>query len=203
MPHTSAVSAAPTSPSGRRLPLARALSVLGHPALLMPLAASANAANRSGSAGLVFTVGAVSVALALVVMLFSAWQVRAGRWHHVDASVPQERRSLNLLLCGLLFGGAALLLALGAAPEVALGLGLGGVLVLLALLLQRWLKLSLHVAFASYAALLAWPAWGWMLAGLGLAAAVAWSRLVLGRHRPPDLWAGALAGVLVGAVFVA
>jgi hypothetical protein len=200
MPHTSAVHAAF---AGRRFPLARALSVLGHPALLMPLAASANAAKRAGSPGLVFTVGAVSVALALVVMLFSAWQVRAGRWHHVDASVPQERRHLNLLLCGLLFGGAALLLAGGVAPEVALGLGLGGVLVLLALLLQRWLKLSLHVAFAGYAAVLAWPAWGWVAAGLVLVAAVAWSRLVLGRHRPPDVWAGALAGVLVGVCFVA
>ena len=195
MPHTLSIFS--------RQAWARALSVLGHPALLMPLAASANAAQRAGAPGLVLTVAAVSVALALLVMLFSAWQVRAGRWRHVDASVPQERRHLNLLLCGLLFGGAVLLLALGAAPEVALGLGLGGVLVLLALLLQRWLHLSLHVAFASYAAVLAWPAWGWVLAGLGLTAAVAWSRLVLGRHRPPDLWAGALAGLLVGAVFVA
>lgn len=196
MPHSPA-------PADRRLICARALSVLGHPALLMPLAASANAAARGGGPDLVGTVAAVSVALALVVMLFSAGQVRAGRWRHVDASVPQERRHLNLLLCGLLFGGAALLGAAGAAPAVALGLGLGGVLVLLALVLARWLKLSLHVAFASYAALLAWPAWGWMLAGLVLAAAVAWSRLVLGRHRPPDLWAGALAGVAVGAWFVA
>ncbi|MBT9488001.1 MAG: phosphoesterase [Rubrivivax sp.] len=196
MPHTSA-------PAGRRLIWARALSVLGHPALLMPLAASVSAATRADTPGLAGIVAAVSVTLALVVMLFSAWQVRVGRWRHVDASVPQERRSLNLLLCGLLFGGATLLLAGGVAPAVALGLGLGGVLVLLALLLQRWLKLSLHVAFASYAALLAWPAWGWVLAGLALAAGVAWSRLVLGRHRPPDLWAGALAGVAVGALFVA
>lgn len=177
--------------------------MLGHPALLMPLAASANAAARGDGPGLAGTVAAVSVGLALVVMLFSAWQVRAGRWRHVDASVPQERRHLNLLLCGLLFGGAVMLRAGGAAPAVALGLGLGGVLVLLALSLQRWLKLSLHVAFACYAAALAWPAWGWMLAGLALAAGVAWSRLVLGRHRPPDLWAGALAGLTVGAAFVA
>lgn len=188
---------------GRRRQLARALSVLGHPALLMPLAATVSAAARQPGGALVGTVAGVSLGLAMLVMLFGWWQVRRGRWAHVDASVPRERRTLNLLLCVLLFGAAAALLARGAPLPVVLGLALGGALVLLAIALQRWLKLSLHVAFAAFAALLAWPAVPVVAVGLLLALGVAWSRLVLGRHTPRDVVVGGLAGLLAGGVFLA
>jgi membrane-associated phospholipid phosphatase len=59
------------------------------------------------------------------------------------------------------------------------------------------------VAFASYAALLAWPATAFVVIGLLLVLGVAWSRLVLGRHTPRDVVAGALAGLLAGGLFLA
>src|SRR3546814_3323973 len=70
------------------------------------------------------------------------------------------------------------------------------------MLSARWCKLSLHVAFAMYAAvLLVQLSWLACVAGIVFVAAVAWSRLVLDRHAPRDLVAGAIAGLLAGLAF--
>jgi membrane-associated phospholipid phosphatase len=75
-------------------------------------------------------------------------------------------------------------------------------LVAAALFSATWCKLSLHVAFATYAALLLWRV-GPLATALALvfAAALAWSRWVLERHAPRDLAVGALAGGAAGLVF--
>ena len=180
---------------------ARALSVVGHPALLMP-AAVAGSATANGAPPQVLRIGlAASVAIAACVIAYSLVQVRAGRWAHVDASVPHERSQLNFVLCLLLFGVAGGLWWSGQPPMLALGLGLGGAMVVCALLLRRWLKLSLHTAFAVFAAALLWPN---TLAAAGvllLAAAVSWSRLALCRHTGLEVVAGLLAGAVAGSVF--
>src|SRR3546814_14612736 len=62
------------------------------------------------------------------------------------------------------------------------------------MLSARWCKLSLHVAFAMYAAvLLVQQSWLACVAGILFVAAVAWSRLVLDRHATSDPVAGAIA----------
>src|SRR3546814_11767885 len=80
-----------------------------------------------------------------------------------------------------------------ASREFALGLALSALLVAAAMLSARWCKLSLHVAFAMYAAvLLVQLSWLACVAGIVFVAAVAWSRLVLDRHAPRALVAGAI-----------
>lgn len=182
---------------------ARALSVVGHPALLMPAAVAGSAA-ANGAPPRVLHLGlAAAVAIALCVIAYSLVQVRAGRWSHVDASVPRERSQLNLVLCMLLFGAAGLLWWSGQPRLLPLGLGLGGAVVVAALLLRRWLKLSLHAAFAVFAAALWWPHAGGAALVLLLAAAVSWSRLALRRHTGAEVTAGLLAGAAAGAAFAA
>ena len=70
-------------------------------------------------------------------------------------------------------------------------------------LTARWCKLSLHMAFVVFAAvlLLAMRRGGWDCVALLFAVAVAWSRLRLQRHVPRDLVAGALTGALAGIAF--
>jgi len=75
-------------------------------------------------------------------------------------------------------------------------------IVVVALLLRKALKLSLHVAFATFAALFFWPDWPIVAALLALAVAIAWSRLALNRHTHADIIAGALAGVLTGSALI-
>ncbi len=140
---------------------------------------------------------------AALVMGWSGWQVRRGRWQHVDASRHEERRTLNRFLLVALALAAVLGWVAGQPVQLALGLILAAALIAVAMLGARWCKLSLHMAFVIYAAILLsqlHPGWG--IAGLAFAALMAWSRLKLRRHVPRDLVAGALAGATAGDLFV-
>jgi membrane-associated phospholipid phosphatase len=181
---------------------ARAVSIFGHPMLVLPLAALAVAVARGQGRAAVWM--ALGFALfAALVMAYSWWQVRRGRWVHVDASNKDERSSLNRFLVVALVVAAVLAMRYGHNREIGLGLGLSAAMIALAMLTARWWKLSLHMAFVVFAATLLWSvAWWAGLAAFACAAAVAWSRLQLRRHVPRDLLAGAATGLLAGIAFL-
>ncbi len=182
--------------------LARAVSILGHPLLVLPAALMLPAALRGGDPRTLQAAFAGFALFAALVMGWSWWQVRRGRWAHVDASQQSERRSLNRTLLVLIGLGALLAWRALPSPELAVALALSACIVAVALLTVRWCKLSLHLAFAVYATGLLWPQGGWAIAACcAFAAGVAWSRLRLSRHRPRDLVAGAAAGLLAAIVY--
>jgi hypothetical protein len=190
-----------TSAGPTALRAARALSIIGHPGLLMPLAVALGASGTGAPALRVQAAVAAAVLVALVVGVFSLWQVRRGRWMHVDASLPRERRQLNVFVALLLFG-AALVLALWAGSAAgAWGATLAGAVVVGAQLLRRRLKVSLHAAFALYAAALVWPSLPATPLIIALAAGVAWSRIALRRHSRAEVLTGLLFGVAAGLMF--
>lgn len=192
---------APQYAAGMTQALARALSIFGHPMLVLPLAVVVIAAGRGDRAAAVWSALGFGV-FAAIVMGYSGWQVRRGRWHHVDASANHERDHLNRFLLAALVVGAVLVAWRGTQPVFALGMALSAAVILVAILTARWCKLSLHLAFAVFAAwLLRELGTPWMLAALLFAVAIAWSRLALHRHAPRDLVAGALAGSAAGAAF--
>lgn len=181
--------------------LARAVSILGHPLLVLPfsilLLTAGNGTGARHPWRLVLGFGM----FASVVMAYSWWQVRRQRWRHVDASNASERHSLNrfLLLAFLL---AAPLAWMGGMHELATGLSMSALVIVAAILTTRWWTLSLHVAFAVFAAALLLRVGAWACAiGLGFAALVAWSRLQLARHALRDVIAGAIAGAIAGLAF--
>ena len=184
-----------------RLTFARILSIVGHPALLMPLAVVGSAVARGAPAPVLHAAALASGAVAVGVGIYSLCQVRAGHWQHMDASVPRERSQLNLFLVLVLSGMAVLLVWTGQPPVVAAGLGVGAGVVAVAHLFRRRLKLSLHAAFGVFAAALAWPGVLAMLVLLLLAAGVGWSRLALGRHTRAEVLLGLALGALAGLVF--
>jgi hypothetical protein len=182
--------------------LARALSILGHPLLVLPAAALVVGAASGAGRGQLGVIGLALALLAAGIQGWSWWQVRSGRWQHVDASQRHERRGLNRFLLVLLAGAAVYFGFVAPQPALALGLACAAAMVAAGVVLAPWLKLSLHAAFAVFSAALLW-ALGPVALGLGLAfaAAVAWSRWVLGRHRRRELLAGVLAGAAVGLAF--
>lgn len=182
--------------------LARIVSVSGHPMVALPLAALALTAAR-GQYRIALWMALGFIVFATAVMAYSNWQVRRGRWSHVDASGKSERRSLNRFLLVALLVSTACAAWLGFSAQLTLGLALSAAMVAAAMLTSRWCKLSLHMAFVVFAAfLLLFDASWWAgLAGLCFAGAVAWSRLALRRHVPRDLIAGAAAGAFAGIAF--
>lgn len=184
-----------------RLRTARGLSIVGHPALLVPGAVAAAAWVHGAPPPLLQAAVAAAAFVAMAVLAFSAVQVRRGRWRHVDGSAPQERRQLNAFLALLLLGCAGALWWAGQPRAVPAGLAIGGALVLGLQGLHRWGKVSLHAAFAVFAALLLWPAAPAVAALLVLAGGVAWSRLVLHRHTPAEVAAGLASGAAAGLAF--
>ena len=182
--------------------IARSVSILGHPLVVMPAAVLVLMLVQSDGRNAGWAMAGL-LATGLLIMLFSRNQVRRGRWQHVDASGKEERSSLNRFLLVLLAVATLACVLAGASRPLTLGLGLSAAMLVVAMATARWCKLSLHLAFATFAALLlASLSWWVGLAGLLFAAAVAWSRLHLQRHVPRDLVAGAGTGLLAGLVFL-
>ena len=179
--------------------LARAVSILGHPLLVLPAALALPAALRDADHAMLRSTLAGFALFAALLLGWSWLQVGRGRWAHVDASQPSERKSLNrTLLMAIAIG--ALLAWLKSAPDLALALALSAAIVAVAMLVVRWCKLSLHAAFSVYAAGLLWPLGAVAIgAGCAFAGIVAWSRLRLSRHRPLDIVAGAATGGLAAS----
>jgi membrane-associated phospholipid phosphatase len=180
--------------------IARSLSILGHPLVVLPAAVAVLVLDdgTSSAALIVSVVCCISGA----VLAYSLWQVHRRHWQHVDASGKAERRTLNLFLAIVLFLGAAIAFYQLSQPSLALGLLLSGLLIVVMLSASRWVKLSLHAAFAVFAALLLWPLNLWYVAFAGAAAAgICWSRLVLARHTVAEVLGGALLGGLCGICF--
>ena len=100
--------------------IARSLSILGHPLVVVPGAVTTLVLHgHASSAALIVS---VVCGIAGAVLAFSFWQVRRGQWQHVDASGRAERRSLNIFLAVVLFLGAAVAFFQLAEPGLSLGL---------------------------------------------------------------------------------
>ena len=166
--------------------IASRISLVLHPFVTVSLLALA-AGTRS--ALLVTLFATIPLAILMAV------QVRSGRWGNADASQPHERPALFVV------GGVGLLaLAVWLAasqPTSPLLRGLAGPVALLAAsaALNRWVKVSLHVGFATLSAatlMSLGSAIGWAL--LPAVPLLAWSRLVLRRHTAAELAIGCVLG---------
>ena len=177
--------------------LARAISILGHPLLVLPAALALPAVLHEADHATLRSMLMGFALFAALLLGWSWWQVRHGRWAHVDASEPSERKALNRMLLVAIAIGALLAWLRSPTPDLAMALALSACIVAIAMLTARGCKLSLHAAFAVYAAGLLWPLGVvWVGAGCVFAGIVAWSRLQLSRHRPRDIVAGVAAGSL-------
>ena len=127
---------------GASIAIARSLSILGHPLVVVPVAVVTLVFHeRTSSAALIAW---VICGIAGFVLAFSFWQVRRGQWQHIDASGRTERRSLNVFLAVVLFLGAAVAFYLLPRPGLSFGLLSSGLLVAAVMLASPWFKLSLH-----------------------------------------------------------
>jgi hypothetical protein len=175
--------------------VARWLSIAAHPFVMVGVMVGAVAARQSSAGEAVRSVTIVLAFTVVPLVVLMVRQVRAGAWANADASNPRDRPVLYAV--GAIALAVLMAYLILTRPQSFLLQGAAGTLIMLAAcaLITRWIKVSLHMAFASLAAtillLIGSPA-GWVL--LPLVPALAWSRLALGRHRPLEVALGVLIG---------
>lgn len=181
---------------------ARWVSILAHPFVMVALLVAVPAMRQS-QASAVRSVLLVVTAVIFPVMVLMVRQVRRGRWSNVDASKPAERPVLFVVALAGLAAALGWLLASDPRSFLVRGLLVVAAFLSLSALLTRWVKLSLHVAFAALTATtlsLLGSAIGYAL--IAVVPVVFWSRIALARHSVWELVIGLFLGVLTGIVLV-
>src|SRR5215210_6132761 len=182
----------------RRGQVARWISILGHPFILIPALVAAVTVRRMPPERVALIVGIVVLVSVAPMLLLMARQVRSGAWTNYDVSVREQRGGMYPAAL-VIATATALILAWAQVPWPILQ-GVLAILLLIgiAALVNLRLKISLHTAFAMFTAVALWPSRGLAAGGLVLALAIAWSRLEMGLHTLPEVIGGALLGAAVG-----
>jgi membrane-associated phospholipid phosphatase len=181
--------------------IARWLSIVFHPFVMVGVMVGAAAAARQTQGEAVRSVGLVML-FTIVPLAVLMWrQVRRGKWENADASNRAERPILYAV------GGIALVALLAylllVRPQSFMVRGVVATFGMMAVCAAatRWIKVSLHMAFATLTAValaLARSPIGYVL--LFALPVIVWSRLTMQRHTPLEVALGAIfgAGAAIG-----
>jgi hypothetical protein len=175
--------------------LARAISVAGHPFVLIPLMVATATRNWVWAT----IVGAATILPLLVITLRN---VRRGVWSDHDVSRREQRSGLYHAALPLLALTALLLWLMGAKSGMMHGLAAGAVMLAAGLIGNRFLKISLHMMVAAFAGVTIGRIHpNAIYAIVPFVAAIAWSRWKLERHTPAEIATG--LGIGAAAAFLA
>lgn len=179
--------------------MARVVSVLGHPFVLVPSTVLI-AALRSLPPARAFTIVVITVSVIVLPLLFIIRRkVRAGKWADHDVSVPAERRGFYPRIIGVVSLSCLIFWLLDFPPSLLIGMIISLALLVTAMFINRWSKISLHLIFAAYCAVSLLAVSYRVGAGfILLAAAVGWSRVALGRHTLAQVLSGMTLGAIAG-----
>jgi hypothetical protein len=169
--------------------LARAISVAGHPFLLIPLMVAIATRNWIPTA----VVGAVTILPMLVITLRN---VRRGVWSDHDVSRREQRGGLYRVALPLIAVSALILWQMDASPRMMRGFAAAAVMLVLGLIGNRFLKISMHMMAAAFFAVTTiriYPISAFAI--VPFVAAIAWSRRKLERHT----WLEIFVGLAIGA----
>ena len=188
----------------RRTQFARWVSIAAHPFALALLLAGITGAKLQGGKAAVQLI-AVTVLVFVVPLGAFMWRKwRSGAWDTVDASAPKNR---PLLYVRALLLMAALTVCIGLLsdwnPAWLRGCIAVAAMIAVAAVLNRWIKLSNHVAFAVFTAVILlrvdWRAGAVVTA---LVPVLAWSRIALRRHTWSEITGGACLGAIAGLLLI-
>lgn len=178
---------------------ARWISILAHPFIMIAVMVGTCAARLSPPGEIGKNLGLVTAFVFVPIAVLTFRQVRRGNWANVDASNAHERPVLYAVgIIGILAMLGYLIIA---RPDSFLIRGSVVVVSMLVIsaIVTRWIKLSLHVASATLAAIvliLLGSIVGWCVAVI--VPFLAWSRIALCRHKLGEVVLGCLFGLLAG-----
>lgn len=176
---------------------ARVISLVGHPSVLIPIAVAVASRN-------VTTAAVVVATSAIPLYLITRRQVRLGAWSDYDVSRHDQRSSLYRIAFPLMALCALALYLSGAGPQTMRGVLAGIGMLVAGLLGNRWLKISMHMMFDAFAAVVITRVHPRLLPVMILVVLlVAWSRLHLKRHTGAEVLVGIVIGLAAGVYAVA
>jgi membrane-associated phospholipid phosphatase len=187
----------------RKEQIATALSICGHPFLFSPVIALLAGCRFLGPVEAVVGLATVLLFCLLPASLYILRKVRVGQWSDLDVSARKDRPHLFVVGLGFLLITVFVLMLTQQPMIYARGCLAAMILVSAGWLLNRWLKPSMHAAFAMMTASALWLLSA-RLAVLAMlfAAAVGWSRVALQRHSVADVCVGLALGVLVARLLL-
>jgi membrane-associated phospholipid phosphatase len=185
------------------LQIAKIISVIGHPFVLLALTILMVAASGESPARAA-AIGAIAILATVFPMLFVIRRkVKSGKWSDHDVSDARERRNFYPLMIAILGFSLALFYLLGFPRPLLVGMLISLAILTAAMMINHWSKISLHLTFAIYFAVSLLAVNYWMSGGLlVLTVAVAWSRIKLGRHNAAQVLSGAALGAIAGIILL-
>lgn len=186
-----------------RYKVAGVLSFLGHPLLMGTFLSAVVFYQMFPPQKALLLSGFVLLLVSLPAAAWIYYKTQSGGYSNFDVSVRSQRKSMYLVLTGLL--GIASLLAWQSEQPLAFCIGLSLCLgmILLSFLINTFLKTSLHAAMSFFMAV------GLLQLHLGLgvcllllAVLVGISRLVLKRHSLAEVISGSVVGASAGLMLI-
>jgi membrane-associated phospholipid phosphatase len=178
-------------------------SVLGNPLLISIIFLSAFCLRLLDPSRAIKVIAALACLLFVPISLWIQRRVRSGHYSDFDVSRREDRTRMYPIILGLNLLSTAMLCLTHQPSALSLGMLSVSLMIGVAFLTNRWIKISLHAAFSFFFALAAIKiSLSWVAPMLIFAALVASSRLILKRHRAHELVMGATLGILTGCVLL-
>lgn len=181
--------------------IARWISIIGHPFTFVVLLVATASWKMHGGEQAMRTTGIVVAGMLVPLGLFIWNRYSSGHWATVDASAPADRPALYTAAFLLLIPVGAYFILRERATEMVRGLAAVAILIGILAGLNRWIKLSVHVTIATFAAVIITrliPNFGVVL--LVFLPFLGWSRLVLSRHSPAEVGGGFVLGLVAATL---
>jgi hypothetical protein len=183
--------------------IARWISIVGHPFTFVVLLVATSSWKLHGSQHAFRTTAIVVLAMLIPLGLFIWNRYSLGHWETVDASAPKDRPALYSAAFLLLIPIGIYFALRDRSTEMVRGLAAVAILIGILAGLNRWIKLSVHLALATFASVIIAriaPALGLVL--LVFLPFLAWSRLILSRHSLGEVIGGFLLGVVIASLTI-
>jgi len=175
--------------------IARWISIVGHPFVCLALATFFITYRRGGLLAALRVAGLLVCIVVLPLAIFIRRRRRSGKWQTVDASAPKDRPALYVASSAAIVPLALWFMFAERSADLMRGVLAAAAILAVAAFLNRWIKLSLHMAFAIFCGLLLGRIWtGCAVAFAIFLPLLAWSRLTLSRHTVPQVIGGASLG---------
>ena len=160
--------------------VAKWISIAGHPFVFSPIVALLVGASLFGPLESVIGLVTVILCCLLPASLYILRKVRIGQWSDLDVSARKDRPQLFLIGFAFLLLTVLVLTVTGQPIIYARGCLAAMILIVGGWFLNRWLKPSMHAAFAMLTACSLWPLSAPLaVVAMLFAVAVGWSRVEL------------------------